>query len=758
MPLTLTARQLIYTNVEADLSPTRQRGFQVWLASADLTPDQRRAVARRVDDFRLPPDAGPEDVVARHVFARPVDGLVMIAQCVPLPGKDKFGRGGKFHAHALLFTETEFARIGNNPFRVIDSGFEFHWRPEDVSDKPGDGWRAGTLPAVEVPVADPPAIVPAIPPMALARLAAHVERDDGRTVVIADKPAAVLQTLRTILLALPPVLRVRAWFDTLSTGASLGQVRYPLVGCPSAAAIRGWAFRKIHQLDAAKWCLTPPLAHSGPFPDELFLARCWEDLPDEDRDRAWDLGRRFISGEAAGLNLDQVPAPVASLLAGSPALVAAATEAWKTALPYPRLTQRPAVQDALRNYLDGPADDRFRKLAEPPPLEVVAAALARSLTSPGAEEPSESELSELQQLLATLGRGSRLAIVLSRWRAGDGDVARIREAANSVRGDWVRSTLPPALVGEDVGELSQACGTDRTLTARLKRDLRVAAALSGDSEFGRRLSYLDAYHTGPSRFADYLDSADKLPRPMTVGIATDVERLVRPERTPVWLSAGMGDMYLGVVVKPPAGEAKRLWDKLLWLRQVPRPTEPSADGGPRGFFDPPPETRSLSVVSDEEILFALIPAADCRGRDAEGTDERGPDPQARQWYDRLHEAKPAQVAERVEGARAFLTAADDETFRTFANWVIKRARAEPRVYERGGEPDLVGVRVRPAVHPVQTQRLVETVAGAVAPELAEGGKVRPTAGRRLPRFFWLLARLANPAGTERLPLPIPELT
>ena len=32
-PVALRSAQLIYTNVEADESPTGRRGFQVWLAS-----------------------------------------------------------------------------------------------------------------------------------------------------------------------------------------------------------------------------------------------------------------------------------------------------------------------------------------------------------------------------------------------------------------------------------------------------------------------------------------------------------------------------------------------------------------------------------------------------------------------------------------------------------------------------------------------------------------------------------------------------
>src|SRR5262249_4459190 len=130
-PAPVLAHQLIYTNVEADLSPARQRGFQVWLCSPELTPDQRRHTAKRLDDFRLPPGSSPQDPgLARHVFFRlPDNGLFVIARTVPSAERDKFGRGGKFPAHAVLLNEDAFRVLGCDPFRVTHGRVRFRSSP-----------------------------------------------------------------------------------------------------------------------------------------------------------------------------------------------------------------------------------------------------------------------------------------------------------------------------------------------------------------------------------------------------------------------------------------------------------------------------------------------------------------------------------------------------------------------------------------------------------------------------------------------------
>ncbi|MBX9581926.1 MAG: hypothetical protein K2X87_16600, partial [Gemmataceae bacterium] len=281
-PAAVTAEQLIYTNVEADRSPTRQRGFQVWLASADLAPETKRAAARLLGDFRLPPGVPADDpAVVRHVFTRLPDGPFLIARTVPLTDRDKFGRGGKFHAHAVLLTDEAFRQLGCDPFRVIDGGFTFHGHPDDA----GDLWKTGDLGLAEIAPGEPSGDEVELPPKLVAELLAHVERGDDKPVVVAEKPARVRAVLRGLFRAFPPSARAKLFFDTLSSGAA-SEARPAVVGAYSADPLRLWPSRKFHRLDPAAGTVAPPLAPVVGLPAELPAAGGWADLSDADRDAA----------------------------------------------------------------------------------------------------------------------------------------------------------------------------------------------------------------------------------------------------------------------------------------------------------------------------------------------------------------------------------------------------------------------------------------------------------------------------------------
>ena len=150
MTAQLPVRQLIYTNVEVEDSPTHQRGFQIWQWSENLTSEQRRQIAKKLEDFRLPPgiSGGEGRGLVRHVFCRLAEGMNLIGRTVPLEERDKFGRGGRFFAHAVLLTDEQFDSIGLNPFRIIDGGFPFKGHPHEIkaASVGEQQWKKGVLP------------------------------------------------------------------------------------------------------------------------------------------------------------------------------------------------------------------------------------------------------------------------------------------------------------------------------------------------------------------------------------------------------------------------------------------------------------------------------------------------------------------------------------------------------------------------------------------------------------------------------------
>lgn len=131
----MIGHELLYTNVEADLSPARSRGFQVWLASKELDAEDRRFIARRVDDYRLPAGVPPDDrTFIRHSYFRVRDRFA-VARTVPVARRDKFGRGGLFHAHVVVLEPADFLLLDFDPFRVID---RFEGDGEDFADRLGN--------------------------------------------------------------------------------------------------------------------------------------------------------------------------------------------------------------------------------------------------------------------------------------------------------------------------------------------------------------------------------------------------------------------------------------------------------------------------------------------------------------------------------------------------------------------------------------------------------------------------------------------
>ena len=100
----ITAAQLVYTNVEADRSPAKVRGFQLWCHTEHL-PEPVVAEARRLLESFKNPDAKlglPGGKLVRHVFAPLGHDHWLLAQTTPQDKPDKFGRKGRFHAHALV--------------------------------------------------------------------------------------------------------------------------------------------------------------------------------------------------------------------------------------------------------------------------------------------------------------------------------------------------------------------------------------------------------------------------------------------------------------------------------------------------------------------------------------------------------------------------------------------------------------------------------------------------------------------------------
>jgi hypothetical protein len=112
--------QLIFTRVEERYSPKRKSGFQVVYHSKGLSNEEVEALQLRVRCYQ--PRKEPQ---ARFQFFRLPTGNFALAYSAPIEShaeiNDVYKAPGMYLAHCLVFTPQEFARAGNNPFKIFDA-------------------------------------------------------------------------------------------------------------------------------------------------------------------------------------------------------------------------------------------------------------------------------------------------------------------------------------------------------------------------------------------------------------------------------------------------------------------------------------------------------------------------------------------------------------------------------------------------------------------------------------------------------------
>ncbi len=730
------AAQLLFTNVEADRSPTRKRGFQVWLCSPTLTPDQQRAVAKRVDDFRLPVGAAGDGKVERHAFFRLNDGeLFVVARTVPLNDRDKFGRGGKFHAHAVAFDAAGWAALGDDPFAVIDGGFPFQDNPDQGTQH--TGWEKGEPPPVGEWTYREPEDAAAVPPGLLADLMAHVERGFERPVVVAANPAAIRPVLRACFRAFPATVRRKLEYDTLSTGAFPPGVRYAVAGGYGVDHLRTWASRRYHLLDAEKWACSPKLDPADGPAGRLLVAPGWAALAPADRDALYNVAAALTGPTPDALPPGGLSPETAAVFDADPgartAVTAAAGARLRADLP-PLLAALPGVADAVAAGLGPSPAAALPLLARPLSRDRLADALLAALATPGTRGPAAGVIDALDGWLAA-GEGDRkLDLLVRRWRGDDDDVDELAGLLDADDGEfckgWLREWLPTTLDAAGPDGWAAKLAVDTTPGDGVVRDARLAlawaAADGADVAAGdwSRVRLLAAFHRGADAFAAALGPP---PRPPAVGewLVEAAAARLRGRFAPGWGSDRPGELLAGLFLLPDGPADEALIDAVARLR-----------GG-----------------AARNLLHALwrFPAPPPRtGGDAE------PDPPAATaaLYKDLVGGKARNPAAASKAFRVHLAAADDNAYRWAGNQLLRRVYGEQVVRLAADGVFFLGLKL------VWVQmdkfrdylRVFEAVAGAAAPEVSFDPPPEPAAlpAREARRFSWLLARLEDPNGTERL--------
>ena len=560
-------RQLIYTNVKPELSPTGQGGFQVWRYSKSLEPEHRKAVAKRLGDFKLPPElaglrppkpapgAPPESLensplkaAVRHQ-AYPVAGVgYVVARAVPIAERDEFGRGGRFFAHALILTDEQFAAIDYDPFRVFGAnpfpkagdGFEF-W--EDVSKGLADlsgGRPPACLPdAVVTPVGLPDAIRLELSDKARIDLLCHLTGKDSKPVVWPAKPADVFQVARSVVRALHRVARQNFSFDTMTNGAALDKEPYPLVGGFSADAVRMWSSRKYHAYEPAAKNFRPPLPKVHHLPGTLLGADGWDALSDADKDAAYKTADAVAGKNTAALAdaADLSPAALAVLEAGGTreAVVSILDGKEKDEVP-DELARLPGVRAAIEKEKQGGLGELLSRSAKPLDRDRVGEGVLGEFWKPTAPPPDVVQAGA--RWLAGGPAPTNLHRAVARWRLSDADVkwllGRIESHPDSSFNKWLADTLPFEMdaVLNETNPLFKT--PDRLKEFRLWLALRRAPA----DEKWVCASLQVAYHGGENELADTFDALYKEPESVELVAYWQTQVLLKiayESATPGWV-------------------------------------------------------------------------------------------------------------------------------------------------------------------------------------------------------------------------------
>jgi len=222
---TVTAGQVLFANVEAEDSPRGVGGFQTLAYSRALLPE---ALLGDIEPrFHLATDSAQY----KRCFFTTTSGWAVAVQCTAIPAPDRFGRAGRYLAHALVCPPAAFATLDADPFILFAAR---HWHSEITPVIAAA--RSGDLPTVLLTSTPPPG-APVLPAPLLTALAlAALRAPDAQREILAliGDPAAVEQALAAVWPLLPRACRAACSFDSAFFGGNPVATPYWAVGLPTA--------------------------------------------------------------------------------------------------------------------------------------------------------------------------------------------------------------------------------------------------------------------------------------------------------------------------------------------------------------------------------------------------------------------------------------------------------------------------------------------------------------------------------------------
>jgi len=233
-------RQLIYTRVEPTYSPKGSGGFQTYYASPSLSGPAKEFIEERVKGFDT-----SDPAIHRIQFFRFENSDIVIShtQVVDVDTKilDSAGRPGIFIAHCLIFSKTEFYKIYNDPFWVLD-------QVKFVDNAQTMIREYDSSVAKEQPIIIPiPLSPPSLPSgfgewtenlYELAQLGEYSHSviakpvTENNKILLYGSPNAILSCLRILLFLTQPIKRLSCSFNTHIPKSNFPPGSFSILGSP----------------------------------------------------------------------------------------------------------------------------------------------------------------------------------------------------------------------------------------------------------------------------------------------------------------------------------------------------------------------------------------------------------------------------------------------------------------------------------------------------------------------------------------------
>ncbi len=227
----ITAKQLIYTRVEEDFSPTKISGYQVYYSSPDLNHQEIEHVVSRVNNFQ------PHlyNVIRLQCFFINSNNNVVLTRTSIIDSHseiiDKSKRPGVLIAHCLIFSMEDYKALGCNPFIVFEN-FRFITSASELINSYNQGKQKEAVAEIQVaeganPITSSNWIEQILP---LIYVASPKFVSENRTLQIYGTQIDINGAVKAIFEFTPLAYRENLTFDTYAQGNPTSSNKYWMTG------------------------------------------------------------------------------------------------------------------------------------------------------------------------------------------------------------------------------------------------------------------------------------------------------------------------------------------------------------------------------------------------------------------------------------------------------------------------------------------------------------------------------------------------